>query len=282
MSAHWWDDQDGVVGGRDCVGGGTWFCAGVNGRVAFVTNIRNRRALKKGAPSRGELPVRFVAGTSTPIEYLQQVIANGQHAGFNLVVADLSLPVTKKTETGNKIDDEESSSQSNMYYYTNSSKYGDDVAPEGPVPLAPGLHGLSNASLNQPWPKVRRGIELFQQLMDSGAFDSVSDVGDASGPLDGFPWEDIFHIMSDDTKLLQDGNTPDTGYGCEFETAASSIFIQPIQLDGVEFGTRSTTVLVVSRNGQAELRERYITDNGSGWAEERHTFQMVLGEGYGC
>lgn len=273
------------MGGRDCVGGGTWFCAGVNGRVAFVTNIRNRRALKKGAPSRGELPIRFVAGSASPEQYLEEVTATGQHAGFNLVVADLSMmhaemhaEIHAKTQkisdkTEEKPETSNSSHYSNMYYYTNSSKYGDDTAPKRPLPLAPGLHGLSNASINQPWPKVKRGLEHFQQLIDSGAFDSTSDRQGDAGSMGSFPWDEVFRIMSDSTKLSSEDDVPDTGYGVEFETAASSIFIQPIQLDGIQFGTRSTTVLVIGRDGRAELREKFITDDGS-WAEERHEFQL--------
>ena len=264
------------MGGRDCVGGGTWFCAGVNGRVAFVTNIRNRRALKKGAPSRGELPIRFVAGNASPEQYLEEVTASGQHAGFNLVVADLSLMHAEIEKISDKTEEKpncDSSHYSNMYYYTNSSKYGDDIAPKRPLPLAPGLHGLSNASINQPWPKVKRGLEQFQQLIDSGAFDSASDLGGNAGLMGSFPWDDIFRIMSDSTKLSQGDDVPETGYGVEFETAASSIFIQPTQLDGIQFGTRSTTVLVIGRDGRAELREKFITDDGS-WAEERHAFQL--------
>ena len=51
-------------------------------------------------------------------------------------------------------------------------------------------------------------------------------------------------------------------------------FVQPVQLDGYEFGTRSVAVLMVPRDGSpAELREQYLTNNG-GWAEERHRFHM--------
>jgi uncharacterized protein with NRDE domain len=55
------------------------------------------------------------------------------HNGFNLVVGDLRLR--------------------RAAYVTNRGPPG---AARGPRELAPGLHALSNATLGEPWPKVRR------------------------------------------------------------------------------------------------------------------------------
>jgi uncharacterized protein with NRDE domain len=39
-----------------------------------------------------------------------------------------------------------------------------------PVPINPGVYGLSNAMLDTPWPKVRNGVAAFAQVlaMDNG------------------------------------------------------------------------------------------------------------------
>jgi uncharacterized protein with NRDE domain len=52
--------------------------------------------------------------------------------------------------------------------------------------------------------------------------------------------------------------------------------MQPIATPFGAFGTRSQTVLVVWRNGRAELRERDLTQDGS-WQQVRHCFQLQLG-----
>lgn len=249
-SAHWWNDHKGVVGGRDCVGGGTWFCASTKGRAAFITNVRDQSLVKRGAPSRGELPLNFVTGTQSPLEYVSSIPAES-YSGFNLVVVDL----TEKCSAGD--------GSSQMYYLTNAPKHDSRI-----IPMVPGIHGLSNAVLNTPWPKVVRGTEILNQLINQGIFAG-----------DKFPWESIFALMHDRTKLetleTEDTKLPETGYGAAFEAAVSAIFTEPVELDGLLFGTRSTTILAVRRDGFAELRERYLTADG-GWAEERHTFQMDI------
>lgn len=47
------------MGGRDGLAGGTWLASGRDGRLAFVTNVRELSVLPL-AKSRGDLPVRFL------------------------------------------------------------------------------------------------------------------------------------------------------------------------------------------------------------------------------
>ena len=174
------------------------------------------------------------------------------------MVADFSQPPSPPHQ---------GSQASQVYYLTNASFLGDSEAPTAPLPLPPGVHGLSNAVIDAPWPKVALGRRQLDDLAGSGAFDGEE-----------FPWEEIFSIMKNPAVLeTSPENLPDTGYGPAFEAAASAIFIEPIQVEGYRFGTRSMAVLAVPRDGQCpvELRERYLTDEG-GWAEERHRFHMKL------
>jgi uncharacterized protein with NRDE domain len=298
-SAHWWDDQEGVVGGRDCVGGGTWLCAHIDGRVAFLTNFRKKRTdavphLPQPGISRGVLPTNFVTSTETPSSYLSTIEgAAYSHygAGFNLVVADLGNPPEENTTTTLKksseseefeeeeeeenggeqrrVESVESFPPSQVYYMTNAAHFGDTNAPQEPLPLPPGIHGLSNAVLDTPWPKVALGRRKFDDLAGAGVFDGKE-----------FPWDAVFSIMKDSTVLETDPNKlPDTGYGPEFESAASALFMNPVLVENVLFGTRSIAVLAVPRDRRipAELREQYLTEEG-GWAEERHRFHMKLAE----
>lgn len=294
-SAHWWDDQEGIVGGRDCVGGGTWLCAHVDGRVAFLTNFRKKIDVPTHPQpniSRGALPTNFVTSSETPREYLSKINgASYSHygAGFNLVVADLGNPPEeqKTPKSGISIDEAEANDDdeeeqphhpttgssffpsSQVYYMTNAAYFGDANASVDPIPLPPGVHGLSNAVLDTPWPKVVLGRRKFDNLAGSGAFDGEE-----------FPWNAAFAIMKDSTVLECDPNKlPDTGYGAEFETAASALFMNPVLVGNTFFGTRSVAVLAVPRDSRipAELWEQYLTEEG-GWAEERHRFHMKLAE----
>ena len=62
----------------------------------------------------------------------------------------------------------------------------------------------------------------------------------------------------------------------EFFPSFFLVVLQPVELEGFGFGTRSVTVLAVPRDGSpAELREQYLTNDGA-WAEERHRFHMRL------
>lgn len=56
--AGWWEGEE-IVGGKDEVGGGTWLACSKGGRIAFLTNFRERESIPH-AKSRGDLPVRFL------------------------------------------------------------------------------------------------------------------------------------------------------------------------------------------------------------------------------
>jgi len=106
--------------------------------------------------------------------------------------------------------------------------------------LAPGIYGMSNHLLDTPWPKVVRGKEALSRAI---AGDEVE-------------VEDLFALLADRSKA-SDEELPDTGVGVERERMLSSIFIE-----SEYYGTRSSTVLLVDRDGQALFVERNF-DGGS-------------------
>lgn len=94
------------------------------GRVALVTNVRELGRVLSGAPSRGELVPRWLQGEKqTTLREMAQVPRNG----FNFLAADLR-------------------SNSGLNFSNR------------PLPVkavrTQGLHGLSNAGLDTPWPKL--------------------------------------------------------------------------------------------------------------------------------
>ena len=284
---HWWDASgihsavdstsglekgSKILGGRDKVSGGTWLCAGENGRVAFVTNVRNRKSLqvKPESPSRGYLPLLCVTDPGeTQLEERLAGLDKEAYSPFNLVAAELSCS--------------NGSGKPRMWYLSNENekewraRNGCNHSEmmdlkSGMVCVQPGIHALSNKSLNSPWPKVILAKKCFQELVESGAFDR----DDGS-----FPWDEIFLVMQNSSILESRSDAlEDTGYGYEWESRASGIFVKPTQLRGAVWATRSITVLAVRRDGQAELRERYLAspdpDKNDVWEEEQFIFKMNL------
>lgn len=135
-----WPDLPGVAGGRDLVAGGTWLAAHRDGRFATVTNYRGGESLPGSGPSRGALPVRYLAGNTPPADYVDALARDAAaYAGFNLLIGDAHR----------------------LWYVSNR-------APGFARELPPGIYGLSNELLDTPWPKVALGIEAMRAHVDAG------------------------------------------------------------------------------------------------------------------
>ena len=105
----------------------------------------------------------------------------------------------------------------------------------GVANLAPGIYGLSNHLIDTPWPKVVKGKQSFREIIDEGR--EVAPAALLKILADGFP--------ADDAAL------PKTGISLEYERALSSIFIHT-----PEYGTRSSTILLIATNGETTFVER--------------------------
>jgi uncharacterized protein with NRDE domain len=100
--------------------------------------------------------------------------------------------------------------------------------------LKPSLHGLSNHRLNTPWFKVQRAKHALRRIMDTGAAEP----------------KQILEFLSDRARPA-DNKLPHTGVGVEMERLFSSIFVS-----SQDYGTRSSTVLLISNDGRISLTER--------------------------
>ena len=204
-----WRNQ--VCCGLDGVAGGTWMGVTADGRFAALTNYREPH--EPGAPrSRGLLPYFFLHGEHTPVQFLEEVDAEQHYyAGFNLLV-------------GNR---------DQLWYFSNR-----EAGP--PRPVQPGVHGLSNGLLDEPWPKVEKGRTRL------------------AGISQGAPrHQDLLDIVRD-TSEPPDEALPDTGVGLETERLVAPIFIQT-----PHYGTRASTSVVVPRRGEPELREQLWDRHGN-------------------
>jgi uncharacterized protein with NRDE domain len=134
-------------------------------------------------------------------------------------------------------------------------------------PLPPGVHGLSNAGLDTPWPKV---VHLRER------FDAALAATQALEPLCDALWRAL-----DDRTPAPDADLPDTGVALEWERWLSPAFID-IPAHG--YGTRCSTLLVAERVGDGQrmhVRERSFDAGGGerrfvheGWPSDQSTRRM--------
>lgn len=220
---HRWRSREGVdvLGGRDLLDGGTWLGISPAGRVAWLTNVRQADS-ERGRRSRGELVTRWLAEQQTAADFTAQLQAD-QYGGFNLVIGDLLA--------------------GHWHWIGNRSPERPHV-PQRPAVfhrvLQPGVYGLSNASLDTPWPKTLRLREALQTASRQG---QVA----ADHPA-------LRAALTDD-RPAPDSELPDTGVALAAERALSSPFVR---MPERRYGTRSSSILrVVHRGGPltAELDE---------------------------
>ncbi|AJK46823.1 NRDE family protein [Burkholderia plantarii] len=242
----WWEDLPGVLAGRDLEGGGTWLGVSRDGRFAALTNYRAPFDIRAGAPTRGRLVSDFLGGRNlAPLDYLQQIAGTAAlYNGFNLLVGDC-----RRRE---------------LAWFCNRPAE-PDTALDAPLLIEAGIHGLSNARLDTPWPKlVHKRSELGTLL-----------TYEAAPSLDA-----LIEIMRD-TRTADDDALPRTGIPLERERALSAAFIET-----PEYGTRGTTALRVTRKEgsrlSVEIKER-CDDDGShrivrpGAFERAMNFDVALG-----
>lgn len=119
--------------------------------------------------------------------------------------------------------------------------------------LKPGIYGLSNHFLDTPWPKVQKSKQALASYLENK---TVIDP------------QYLFEILADTEQAL-DHELPQTGISHEFEKMLSSIFIQ-----GAEYGTRSSTVLLIDRSNHVIFKEKSYTPGQEQCVEVNHEFDL--------
>lgn len=208
-AAHWQGGDCGQhdwFGGRDERDGGSWLGMSRAGRFAVITNHRNPATEKPTAESRGALVRRWLEGEvlTSFSNHLEQDSAI--YNGFNLLFGE----VGSGTSVGS----------SKLWYFGNHKQ------PCQVRRLAAGTYGLSNASLDTPWPKVVAGRQAFENVL-------AKDL--ALMPLS----HELTTLMSNPAQA-SDEALPQTGVPLEWERLLSSLFIV-----SPAYGTRATTAICV-------------------------------------
>jgi uncharacterized protein with NRDE domain len=199
--ARW---KNGVIAGRDLQAGGTWLGVNEAGRFALVTNLRVDGYPRAELASRGALVTDWLAGLEPPAPETMNP--------FNLFMAD---PDT-------------------AWHLTNHPEV-------RRLPLAPGIHGLSNGPHEQPWAKTRALESALGAWLEAGGTDPAP----------------LFAALADRTERAGDGPEP----------RFSPVFIRnPL------YGTRCSTVLLIAADGTARIIERRFDADGETTGETEIAF----------
>jgi len=119
--------------------------------------------------------------------------------------------------------------------------------------LAPGVHGLSNAALDSDWPKVvrtRSAVARWAERRDDDL-------------------EPLFDALAD-RAIARDEALPRTGVALEWERLLSAAFIVDSR-----YGTRSSTVVAIGRDGEVQFVERSFAPDGRATGEVRERFALA-------
>jgi uncharacterized protein with NRDE domain len=220
LPAVWWDGDTPMFAGRDRVAGGTWLGVDRRGRYAFVTNVREPGRHDPAAPTRGTLVPRVLADPRNVSDAVAAAVRDSARMnGYNLLAGE----GTRAAWASNRVD--------------------------AVQPLGRGLHGISNAALDTPWPKLQRTRAALGAWIASGGDDI----------------EALFRALTDD-RVASDAELPHTGVTLEWERLLSAPFIR-----APHYGTRCSTVVLIGRDGDVRFVERSFDAAGaiSGEVDER-------------
>jgi uncharacterized protein with NRDE domain len=207
--AAFWDDAPEVFAGRDLDKRGTWMGVTRGGRFAALTNVRDPAARREGR-SRGQLVRDYLTSQASPEDF-GLGLDRPAFPAFNMVIG-----------VGRK-----------LFYLR-------DDRPEA-EPVAPGLHGLSNARLDVFWPKVEDGLRGLRAVLDAPAS----------------PAPEAFFRLLAGRYQAPDDLLPHTGVPVELERQLSAPFISLPQ-----YGTRCSTLLLAHRDGTVYVEERTFGPDG--------------------
>lgn len=217
---HRWESK--VIAGKDLQGGGTWLGFHPDGKWGLLTNYRDFSQKRSPKISRGKLVLDFLESDQSPENYLNRIWEErNQFDGFNLLISD-----------GDR-----------LFYASNYS--------ESPVEVSPGIHGLSNGLLNDPWPKTELAKNQLSEII-----------------LERPTSEKLLQALKS-TETYPPDLLPKTGAPLPLEIGLSAqlIRIKP------DYGTVSSTAVLQSKTGFTHLTERTFAWDYRSFTDQNINFQ---------
>jgi uncharacterized protein with NRDE domain len=211
--ANFWESHDHILGGKDELSGGTWLGIRSNGKFIAVTNHRNPHRVVQNAKSRGTLSKEFLNASCGISEFVDDISADKlSFNGYNLLLSDDGLK--------------------SIVHYSNVT--------DKMTTIKSGIHGLSNAFLDTPWPKVETGKRMLSKAVSSEEIDP----------------KQLIPILSNKEEAA-DNNLPNTGISADLEKKLSPVFISM-----KDYGTRCSTVVLVDTKNEVDFLEVSYNENG--------------------
>lgn len=151
-----WQDESGLIAGRDLEAGGTWMGVRGSARAAVVTNVRAPGNPHDGM-SRGLLVTDFLRTDEGAARHADRLAAQAnRYRPFNLLVFDAG-----------------------------DARFVSNAPAVRRCAIDPGVHGLSNGDLDAAWPKVGHAVAAlhawlaaqtddFAALLDAFADDEIA------------------------------------------------------------------------------------------------------------
>jgi uncharacterized protein with NRDE domain len=178
---------------------------------ALLTNIRPGFIQKKGELSRGDLVKNFLSGSLSIQDFHEKHRNNlDQYGGFNLILGNIN----------------------GVFWFSS-------VNPEGQW-LAPGTYGLSNDSLDTPWPKTLLAKQQMSEFGNSLANNLTA------------------HPILGSQKIADQNLLPSTGVPLEWESMLSAQTII-----GADYGTRCRTHFIANNKNVLNIAEQQINEIGN-------------------
>ncbi len=217
----WWTPQPGdpaVLSGRDLESGGTWMGLTAQGRLALVTNVRGGMATDPSAPTRGRIVTDWLAAREDTGDFWMRTALSGYN-GFNLIAADFR--------------------RGECFWASNLAAH--------PRRLERGTYGLSNGTLDAPWPKVQMlKTRLDHAMRGETGIDALA--------------AELFAALAD-RELAADDELPQTGIPRERERLLSPAFIR---MPEANYGTRCSTLIITERVGRHPVTHVFERTYGAG------------------
>jgi uncharacterized protein with NRDE domain len=217
-----WDQPDHLLAGQDLQSGGSWLGVSERGRFAVVTNLRGYGPPAPDRPSRGILLADVLSGDGCYADPTDADLSDFNP--FNLIVAD----------------------RERAYFWSNRPRNVRSL-------LAPGIYGLSNGALDEPWPKTIRLKEMVLEWI----------VRTATRP----------EMLLD---ALREESLPDAGISsATLSDVSQEPPLSPIFIRNSIYGTRCSTVVAVDQQGQGVIIERRYSPAGGDEGETALSFSWV-------
>jgi len=227
---HQWSSPT-IIAGKDIQAGGTWL--GVSPKIKNAD--KNETHIKFSALTNYRLIPQSVSqqDTATVIKPSRgQLVLESLQKSTQEMTQQLTL-THSAYEGFNLVFGQLSATSPQLYCY--------DSVNEKQVTLSQGFHSICNGALDDIWPKMAKGEQLLRNyIKQSDHIDSAQLIA-----------------MMKNSERAPDALLPSTGLPIEWEQRLSAIFIT-----SPEYGTRSTTILLMNSLGEVNITQQEYNNTG--------------------